>query len=93
MAVINQCALFIKIMQVMLSNGDLVMDATSSDSVGLYECVAVFSTAGYRNVTLARYNVTSSEPHSAGMYILLAVERGVDMSVTVLCTMYAHWIH
>lgn len=54
----------------MLSNGDLVMDSTSSDNVGVYECIAVFSTVGYRNVTLARYNVTSSEPHTSGTIVL-----------------------
>ena len=52
----------------MLSNGDLVIDATSTDddAVGLYECVATFNTVGYHNITLARYNVTSLESHSAG---------------------------
>ena len=56
------------------------MNTTSSDNVGLYECIAVFSTAGYRNVTLARYNVTSSEPQSAGTYYVLRVERGYSVS-------------
>ena len=50
----------------MLSNGDLVIDTTGVDDLGLYECIAVFSTVGYRNVTLARYNVTLSESHTAG---------------------------
>ena len=53
------------------------MNAASSDNVGLYECVAVFSTAGYRNVTLARYNVTPSEPQSAGTCYILRVKYGV----------------
>ena len=54
----------------MLSSGDLVMTATSSDNMGLYECVAVFSSAGYRNVTLARYYVAYSEPLSAGILLI-----------------------
>ena len=70
----------------MLSNGDLVMNAASSDNVGLYECIAVFSTAGYRNVTLARYSVTSSESQSSGMCYVSRIIIILHVPV------YAYWI-
>ena len=68
------------------------MNTTSSDNVGLYECIAVFSTAGYRNVTLERYNVTSSEPQSAGTYYILRVEHGIYDGTVTVYHVYACWI-
>ena len=72
-----------------MSSGDLVMTTTSSDNMGLYECVAVFSSTGYRNVTLARYTVAYSEPLSAGIllmynYIILARRKILLISLYLL---------
>ena len=61
-------------MQVVLSNGDLVVfhsGACSSSGEGdhcSYECVASFE---QRNVTLARYRMTNPDGHS-GIYAVLA---------------------
>jgi hypothetical protein len=50
-------------MQVVLSNGDLVVDTgtNSSEDGDRYECVASFE---QRNVTLARYRMVNPHGHS-----------------------------
>lgn len=57
-----QLIIFIAILlfQVVLSNGDLVVNNTAdSEHTVIYECVATFVTPRHHNVTLATFNRTS----------------------------------